>query len=65
MDNMLFDMTIQVIQKQKCNSIEILDNHKMLPKRKAQMNIPLCKMISMLVMHLTFKISVLKMEEAF
>jgi hypothetical protein len=37
----------------------------MLPKRKAQMNIPLCMMIYMLVIHPTFKIDVLKMEPTF
>jgi hypothetical protein len=34
-------------------------------KRKAQMNIPLCRMISMPIVHLAFKIDVLKMEQAF
>jgi hypothetical protein len=33
--------------------------------RKAQMNIPLCRMISMPIVHLAFKINVLKMEQAF
>jgi hypothetical protein len=37
----------------------------MLPKRKAQINIPLCKMILMPIVHLVLKINVLKMEQAF
>ncbi len=39
--------------------------HKMLLKKKIQMNIPLYQMISMLIMHHAFKINVLKMEYAF
>jgi hypothetical protein len=69
MDSLSFDKTIQVIQEQKINFIVILDRHKMLQKRKTRMNIPLCQMISMPVvclampvMHLAFKIDVLKME---
>jgi hypothetical protein len=62
---MFFDRTTQNFQQHKFNSIEILDKHKMLPKRKAQMNIPLCMMIYMLVIHPTFKIDVLKMEPTF
>ncbi len=65
MDNMTIDRTIQTIQKQKFNSTKILDRHKMLPKRKSRMNIPLCKMISMPIEHLAFKINVLKMEQIF
>jgi hypothetical protein len=45
--------------------MEVLDRHKIVPKEKAQMNIPLCRMISMLVMKSTLKIDVLKMEHAF
>jgi hypothetical protein len=69
MDNLSFEKTIQVVQEQKINLIVILEKHKMLPKRKAKMNIPLCRMISMLlvcptmlVMHPILKIDVLKME---
>jgi hypothetical protein len=61
-DSLSFDKTIQVVQEQKINLIVILDGHKMLPKRKAWMNIPLCWMISILVMCLARKIDVLKME---
>jgi len=43
----------------------ILDNHKMLLKRKTWMNIPLCWMISMPIMRHALKIDVLKMEHAF
>ncbi len=64
MDNMSFNKTIQVVQKHKFNSTKIFNRNKML-KRKAQMNIPLCKMISMPIVHLAFKIDVLKMEQAF
>jgi hypothetical protein len=34
----------------------------MLPKKKKRMNIPLCQMISMPIVHLALKIDVLKME---
>jgi hypothetical protein len=49
----------------KINTTTILDKYKMLPKCKARMNIPLCKMILMHVICLTLKIDVLKMEHAF
>jgi hypothetical protein len=62
---MSFDKTIQTIKKQKFNVNEIFDRHKMLLKRKARMNIPLCRMISMFIVYPTLKINVLKMEEAF
>jgi hypothetical protein len=65
MDNMFFDRIIQVVQQHKLNSIEILDKHKMLPKRKAPMNIPMCRMISMLVIDHALKIDVLEMEQEF
>jgi hypothetical protein len=45
--------------------VEVLDRHKILPKEKAQMNIPLCIMISMPMVRLALKIDVLKMEQAF
>jgi hypothetical protein len=53
---MSFDETIQIVNK------EILDKHKMSPKWKVQMNIPLCKMISISVVHHALKIDFLKME---
>jgi hypothetical protein len=69
MDNLSFEKTIQVVQEQKINLIVILDMRKMLLKRKVEMNIPLCRMISMHVVHPTMfvvqpilKIDVLKME---
>ncbi len=65
MDCMSFDKTIQVVQEQKINLTTILDKHKMLLKRKTCMNIPLCRMISMPIVHPTPKIDVLKMEHAF
>lgn len=37
----------------------------MLPKCKAWINIPLCRMISMPIICPTFKINILKMEHAF
>jgi hypothetical protein len=45
--------------------MEVLDRHKIFPKEKARMNIPLCIMISMLVVKPTLKIDVLKMEHDF
>jgi hypothetical protein len=49
----------------KINVIEILEKHKMLPKRKAQIKMPLYKMILMPIVCPTLKIDVLKMEQAF
>jgi len=65
MDNMSFDKKTQAVQQHTFNLIKILDKHKILPKRKVRMNIPLCKMISMFVVNHAFKISVLKMKQAF
>jgi hypothetical protein len=45
--------------------MEVLDRHKILPKEKVRMKIPLCKMISMLVVKPTLKIDVLKVEHDF
>jgi hypothetical protein len=45
--------------------MEVLDRHKIVPKEKARMSIPLCRMISMHVMRSILKIDVLKMEHAF
>jgi hypothetical protein len=41
----------------KVKIIEVLERHKIHPKTKARMNIPLCHMISMLVVRPTFKIN--------
>jgi hypothetical protein len=49
----------------KVRTIEVLERHKIHPKAKDQMNIPFCRMISMLVVKPTFKIDVLKMEQTF
>jgi hypothetical protein len=46
----------------KMNTTMILEKY---PKHKAKMNIPLCKIISMLIICPTLKIDVLKMEQAF
>jgi hypothetical protein len=46
----------------KINTTTILEKYKMLPKCKARMNIPLCRMILMLLVHHALKIDVLKME---
>ncbi len=62
---MSFDKTIQAIKKDKFNNMEILDKHMMTPKWKSWMNISLCMMISMPIVHLALKINDLKMEDAF
>jgi hypothetical protein len=49
----------------KINIIEIMEKHKMLPKHKAQINMPFYRMVSMPIVHPTLKIDVLKMEQAF
>jgi hypothetical protein len=43
----------------------VLEKHKIHPKAKARMNIPLYCMISMVVVKPTLKIDVFKMEQAF
>jgi hypothetical protein len=45
--------------------VEILEKYKIFSKKKAMMNIPLCHMVLMVIVHLTFKIDILKMNEAF
>ncbi len=45
--------------------MEVRNKHKIHPKTKARMNIPLCQMISMLIEQPTLLINVLKMEQAF
>jgi hypothetical protein len=63
---MSFDKTLKVLQSQtKFNSAKVLDKHKMVPKRKVQMAIPLFKMISMPIVCPTLKIDVFKIERAF
>ncbi len=56
LDNLSFERTIQVVHMNKINTTTILEKYKMFPKRKAKMNIPLCRMISMLVVYPTLKI---------
>jgi len=63
-ETMSCDKTIQAIEKDKFNSMEIVEKLKMFPKHKTWMNI-IFYMISMLVMHLALKIYFLKMEWAF
>jgi len=54
-------MTIEGIQKRnKFNTNEVSGQFKMNPRRKVQMCIPLCYMISMLIMCHAFKIDILK-----
>lgn len=55
----------EVQMEHKVKIIEVLEKHKIHPKTKARMNIPLCCMISMLVVRLARKIDVLKMEHEF
>ncbi len=49
----------------KFKTMEVLDKHKITPKEKASMNIPLYMTISMPMVRPTLKIDVLKMEQAF
>jgi hypothetical protein len=51
--------------KHKGKIVELLEKHKIHPKTKARMDIPLCYMISTLVIRPTLNIDVLKMEHAF
>jgi hypothetical protein len=46
----------------KINIVEVLARHKIHPKVKARVNIPLCRMISMPVIRPALKIDVFKME---
>ncbi len=64
-ETMSCDKTIQAIEKDKFNSMEIVEKLKIFPKHKTWMNIIFYMMISMLVMHLALKIYFLKMEWAF
>ncbi len=49
----------------KVKIVKVLERHKIHPKAKVQMNIPFCRMISMSVKRLAFKIDVFNMEHAF
>jgi len=49
----------------KVKIVEVLERHKIHPKGKARMNIPLYRMISMPVVRPSLKIDVFKMEHAF
>jgi len=44
---------------------EIIEKYKISPKHKACMDVPLCRMVPMLVVRLALKIDILKMEQAF
>ncbi len=44
---------------------KILEKFKIYPKRKSQMNIPLCRFMAMLIVRLALKIDVHRMEQAF
>jgi hypothetical protein len=56
---------LEVQMQHKVKIVEVLEKHKIHPKAKAWMNIPLCCMTSMPIVKLAFKIDVLKMEQAF
>jgi hypothetical protein len=49
----------------KVKIVEVLERHKIHPKAKAQMNIPLYRMISMPIVRPTLKIDVIEMEQTF
>ncbi len=55
----------KIQMEHKVKTVKVLERHKIHPKAKAQMNIPLCHVISMPIVKLTFKIDVLKMEHVF
>jgi hypothetical protein len=55
----------QVQMEHKVNIVKVMERHKIHPKAKAWMNIPLYHMISMPVVRSAIKINVLKMEQAF
>jgi hypothetical protein len=60
------DNVIQHVHSQtKFKTIDVLERHKMSLKEKSKMPIPLCQMISTLVVKLALKIDILKMEQAF
>jgi hypothetical protein len=47
------------------NTGKVLDKYKILPKNKAKMSIPLCKLLYMWIVRLALKINVLTMEQTF
>jgi len=49
----------------KVKTIKVTERHKIHPKAKAHMNIPLYLMISMPIVRPTLKIDVFKMEQVF
>ncbi len=62
-DMKAFDKTIHVMQSNnKFNTTKELVKYKISPKSKARMNIPLCHMVPMPIVHVTFKIDMFKME---
>jgi hypothetical protein len=57
------DTTIQHVHSQtKFKTIDVLERHKMSPKEKSRMLIPLCPMILMPIVRLALKTYILKME---
>ncbi len=56
---------LQVQMEHKVKTMKVLERHKIHLEAVAQMNIPLCCMISMPIVQLAFKIDVLKMEHVF
>jgi hypothetical protein len=56
---------LQVQMEHKVKKVEVLERHKIHPKNKARMNIPLCCMISMPIVRPSLNINVRKMEQAF
>ncbi len=64
-NSLSFNRTVQAVQSQtKFNNFEVLDKHKMVPKHKVRMAIPLCQMISMPIVRFALKIDNLKMGHA-
>jgi hypothetical protein len=60
-DPKAFDKTIHVVQSNnKFNTTKKLVKYIISPKLKAKMNIPLCHMVPMPIIHLTFKSICLK-----
>jgi hypothetical protein len=56
---------LQVQMEHKVKTVKLLERHKIHPKAKAWMNIPLSRMISMPVVKPALKINVFKMEQMF
>jgi hypothetical protein len=52
----------QVHNQKKFKTINVLERHKMSPKEKSRMPIPLCPMILMPIVTPALKIDILKME---